>query len=103
MKTIKGKIAPNPKEAQFWIDLSADPHGNTQKYWNGHKWVEKDNSSDTDELKKQTATLIDTVNNEITSLKNIINGLQIELDILSKQNIQLIERIKKIEQSIIID
>ena len=27
MKTIESRIAPNPMEAQIWVDLSADAHG----------------------------------------------------------------------------
>lgn len=32
---IQSKVAPNPKEASRWIDLSADPHGGVMKYYNG--------------------------------------------------------------------
>lgn len=39
MKIIESKIAPNPKEAQYWIDLSADANRNVIKSFNGHEWV----------------------------------------------------------------
>ena len=41
MKTIESKIAPNPTEAQIWVDLNADAHGLIKKSWNGKEWVEK--------------------------------------------------------------
>ena len=45
MKTIESRIAPTPKEAQIWVDLSADAHGLVKKYWNGSKWVVKEQSA----------------------------------------------------------
>jgi hypothetical protein len=42
MKTIESRIAPNPMEAQIWVDLSADAHGLVKKYWNGKEWITKD-------------------------------------------------------------
>ena len=49
MKTIESKIAPNPMEAQIWVDLSADAHGLVKKYWNGKEWVEKGKSDSNSE------------------------------------------------------
>lgn len=40
INTIQSKVAPNPKEANRWVDLSADPHGGVMKYYNGKQWVE---------------------------------------------------------------
>lgn len=40
MKTIKSTIAPNPKEATHWVDLSADPQGGVTKQFDGVQWVE---------------------------------------------------------------
>ena len=45
MKTIESRIAPNPMEAQIWVDLSEDPHGLIKKYWNGTKWITKGSNS----------------------------------------------------------
>lgn len=66
MKTIESKIAPNPKEAQIWVDLSADAHGNVRKIWNGKKWVT--NSNDNSEVVKM-------LSNEISELQNKINSI----------------------------
>ena len=54
MKTIESRIAPNPKEAQIWIDLNEDPHGLIKKYWNGSAWVVKEqpNALNKEELQK---------------------------------------------------
>lgn len=40
INTIQSKVAPNPKEASRWIDLSADPHGGVMKYYDGKQWTE---------------------------------------------------------------
>lgn len=31
-------IAPNPKEIDYWIDLTEDPNGGIIKFWNGNIW-----------------------------------------------------------------
>ena len=40
INTIQSKVAPNHKEANRWIDLSADPHGGVMKYYDGKQWTE---------------------------------------------------------------
>lgn len=89
MKTIESKIAPNPKEAQIWVDLSADPHGLVRKYWNGSKWVEKNKSDDNTKIKQY----VDNVIIQLTQkFDNICNGydktiakLHNDIDLLAKQ------------------
>ena len=44
MKTIKSRIAPNPREFQYWIDLTADKYGKVIKVWANGRW-EKISSS----------------------------------------------------------
>lgn len=39
IKFIDSKIAPNPSECTYWIDLSEDPHFGSIKKYNGSKWV----------------------------------------------------------------
>ena len=51
MKTIESRIAPNPKEAQIWIDLNEDPHGLIKKYWNGKTWVTKEDNQNNNTVK----------------------------------------------------
>lgn len=96
MKTIESKIAPNPKEAQIWVDLNADPHGSIRKYWNGVKWVsdKKESVSKEDIMKEITP--------ELNALKNKLNELSTWLD-KSLSNIirDLSNRISKLEESIV--
>lgn len=39
MNIVKSKVAPNPKEAKYWVDLTADKYGKIIKVFNGIKWV----------------------------------------------------------------
>lgn len=39
-RITRSYIAPNPKEFEYWVDLSADPKGNVIKYYaGGSKWL----------------------------------------------------------------
>lgn len=38
MKTVESKIAPNPKEAQYWVDLSEDKNGGVVKSYTSNGW-----------------------------------------------------------------
>ena len=75
MKTIESRIAPNPKEAQIWVDLSADAHGLVKKYWNGVAWVEKNRSKEVD-----TTTIENICKNEIEKLNNMLNTVLNQYD-----------------------
>lgn len=35
---LPSKVAPNPMEATYWIDLKEDPTGAVLKVWNGATW-----------------------------------------------------------------
>lgn len=39
IKFLDSKIAPNPSECTYWIDLSEDPHFGSIKKYDGSKWV----------------------------------------------------------------
>lgn len=39
MKIIASKSAPNPREVQYWIDLTADKNGGVIKYNKNGKWT----------------------------------------------------------------
>lgn len=110
MKTIESKIAPNPKEAQIWVDLSADPHGLIRKYWNGKNWVEKQNQNN--DFSKLTADVkflkeyLSALYEEFTEIKNRINSLQqqcMDLNNLPATINKLGARINKLEQFIVMD
>ena len=86
MKTIESKIAPNPKEAQIWVDLSADARGLVKKYWNGKKWIEKDKSDsnledvksfcveEIEKLKYMVELVFQRIDKDIETLTNKINA-----------------------------
>lgn len=100
MKTIESKIAPNPKEAQIWIDLNADAHGLIKKYWNGLKWVEKSKSTDinVDEIetfyKKEIEKLNNTLNITLNQYDKVIERLTNQINLL-------FARVNELEQLIV--
>lgn len=97
MKTIESRIAPNPKEAQIWVDLSADAHGSVRKYWNGSKWVEQGKSDSDSKLKN-----IDTEINELKSvLEHICQEYYKTISKLTKQIESLTNRVNDLEQFIV--
>lgn len=96
MKTIESKIAPNPKEAQIWVDLSADAHGLVKKYWNGKAWVEKGKSDSNPEdvksfcveeiekLKYMVELVFQRIDKDIDTLTNKINALNVRIEELEQ-------------------
>ena len=97
MKTIESKIAPNPKDAQIWIDLSADAHGLVKKYWNGSKWVIKEPSTSItkEDVIKDLEPIIKDIKNQIESLRSHHDEYVLKL-IKDLSN-----RISKLEQFIV--
>ena len=98
MKTIESRIAPNPMEAQIWVDLSADAHGLVKKYWNGKEWVEKGKSdSNTEDVKSFCVEEIEKLKYMVElvfqRIDKDIEGLTNEINTLNK-------RIKELEQLI---
>lgn len=96
MKTIESRIAPNPKEAQIWVDLSADAHGLVKKYWNGKEWIEKGKSDSNSEdvklfcveeiekLKYMVELVFQRIDKDIESLTNKINVLNTRINELEQ-------------------
>lgn len=97
MKTIESKIAPNPKEAQIWIDLSADAHGLVKKYWNGKKWIAKE-STDNTEVIKSFSLQLGNLENKINQIVNQFNS---QLNNLRTENIKLQNKIANLEKAIV--
>lgn len=49
-RITRSYIAPNPKEFEYWVDLSADPKGNVIKYYaGGSKWLPLNDDTDNDQ------------------------------------------------------
>lgn len=94
MKTIESKIAPNPKEAQVWVDLSADAHGTVRKIWNGKKWVSNEQTDNSEvikvlsntvsELKDKLNSVVNQFNTQLNKLNNTINTLNNKVAQLEK-------------------
>ena len=103
MKTIESKIAPNPMEAQIWVDLSEDPHGLVKKYWNGAKWITKGgNSISKEEVLKSLEPQFKEIKDQFNNIISRINFLSQHHDeyILKLIN-ELTNRISKLEKFII--
>lgn len=60
VKFLDSKIAPNPSECTYWIDLSEDPHFGSIKKYNGSKWVSINGDAEQNE--------------EIQQIKNSLNN-----------------------------
>lgn len=103
MKTIESKIAPNPKEAQIWVDLCEDPRGSVRKYWNGTKWVNKDNKGvSKEEVLKQLEPQFKEIKDQFKDIQTNINFLNMHHDeYILKLIKELSNRISKLEQFIV--
>lgn len=60
IKFLDSKIAPNPSECTYWIDLSEDPHFGSIKKYDGSKWVSINGNSES--------------SGEIQQIKNTLNN-----------------------------
>lgn len=106
MKTIESKIAPNPKEAQIWVDLNEDPHGLIKKYWNGKKWVIKDKS-----ISVSKEEILEELEPQFKEIKDRFADIQYNLEFLNNYHDEYIlklikelaDRISKLEQFIVIE
>lgn len=104
MKTIESRIAPNPKEAQIWVDLSADAHGLVKKYWDGSKWVVKEQSTS---VKKED--VLKMIEPNFKEIKDQFADITSRIDFLSNYHDEYIlrlikelaDRISKLEQFIV--
>lgn len=103
MKIIESKIAPNPKEAQIWVDLSADTHGLIKKYWNGTKWIIKSsNGVSKEELLKSLEPQLKEIKDQFKDITANINFLLTYHDeYILKLVKELTNRVTKLEQFIV--
>ena len=104
MKTIESRIAPNPKEAQIWVDLSADAHGLVKKYWDGSKWVVKEQSPSIkkDDVLKMVEPNFKEIKDQFADITSRINFLSNYHDEYVLRLIkELADRISKLEQFIV--
>lgn len=78
-RITRSYIAPNPKEFEYWVDLSADPKGNVIKYYaGGSKWLPLNDDTDNDqseaikELQNTTKQLTTKVNKLTSDVDEIL-------------------------------
>lgn len=62
IKFLDSKIAPNPSECTYWIDLSEDPHFGSIKKYNGSKWISINGDAEQNEEIQQ---IKNTLNNKV--------------------------------------
>lgn len=101
MKTIASNVAPNPKEAQFWIDLSADPHGGITKYRKGNKWVPINESNSNAEFNKNVLEVLNMLTDKVKTLENQLKAMYKEFETLYNNCDTLNNKVKKLEQFIV--
>ena len=74
-------IAPNPKEIDYWIDLTEDPNGGIIKYYNGSTWDYLNQMDDQNNLILEIKEIVDDLKN-ITIEK--VNDLKYNLKVGDK-------------------
>lgn len=79
-RITRSYIAPNPKEFEYWVDLSADPKGNVIKYYAGDsKWLPLNDDTDND----QSARIAAQANKYVlpTATAETIGGVKVGANI----------------------
>lgn len=83
-RITRSYIAPNPKEFEYWVDLSADPKGNVIKYYaGGSKWLPLNDDTDNDQSAKIAALesgKVDKVEGKELSSNDFTNAYRNKLD-----------------------
>lgn len=90
LRITKSTIAPNPKEFDYWVDLSANANGGVTKYYDRGQWIQL---QPTTPQKDHTA--------EIQTLTQQINGLSQQLADLITTVSALSERVNILESNTI--
>lgn len=88
-RITRSYIAPNPKEFEYWVDLSADPKGNVIKYYaGGSKWLPLNDDTDNDQSAKIAALesgKVDKVEGKGLSSNDFTNAYKTKLDGITAQ------------------
>lgn len=88
-RITRSYIAPNPKEFEYWIDLSADPKGNVIKYYaGGSKWLPLNDGTDNDQSAKIAALesgKVDKVEGKELSSNDFTDAYKTKLDGIAAQ------------------
>lgn len=88
-RITRSYIAPNPKEFEYWVDLSADPKGNVIKYYAGSsKWLPINDDTDNDQSAKIAALesgKVDKVEGKELSSNDFTDAYKTKLDGIAAQ------------------
>lgn len=88
-RITRSYIAPNPKEFDYWVDLTADPKGNVIKYYAGDsKWLPLNDDTDNDQSARISAlesNKVDKVEGKELSSNDFTNAYKTKLDGIAAQ------------------
>ena len=88
-RITRSYIAPNPKEFDYWVDLTADPKGNVIKYYaGGSKWLPLNDDTDNDQSARIEALesgKVDKVEGKELSSNDFTNAYKTKLDGIAAQ------------------
>lgn len=88
-RITRSYIAPNPKEFEYWVDLSADPKGNVIKYYaGGSKWLPLNDDTDNDQSARIAALesgKVDKIEGKELSSNDFTNAYKSKLDGIAAQ------------------
>ena len=88
-RITRSYIAPNPKEFDYWVDLTTDPKGNVIKYYAGDsKWLPLNDDTDNDQsarIKALESGKVDKVEGKVLSSNDFTNAYKIKLDGITVQ------------------
>lgn len=88
-RIIRSYIAPNPKEFDYWVDLTEYPKGNVIKYYAGNsKWLPINDDADNDQSAKIAALesgKVDKVEGKELSSNDFTDAYKTKLDGIAAQ------------------
>ena len=88
-RITRSYVAPNPKEFEYWVDLSADPKGNVIKYYaGGSKWLPLNDDTDNDQSARIAAFesgKVDKVEGKELSSNDFTDAYKTKLDGIAAQ------------------
>lgn len=88
-RITRSYVAPNPKEFEYWVDLSADPKGNVIKYYaGGSKWLPLNDDTDNDQsarIKALELGKVDKVEGKELSSNDFTDAYKTKLDGIAAQ------------------
>lgn len=88
-RITRSYIAPNPKEFDYWVDLTTDPKGNVIKYYAGNsKLLPLNDDTDNDQSARIAALesgKVDKVEGKVLSSNDFTNAYKTKLDGITVQ------------------